>query len=131
MIRVAGRLYGPNRLGALRRYLDRNNVDLILNSNQMMFGAKAIGRHELHLCPNPTFYEVYHELQHYRHPKGVGYARYSRTTEPLREQFVYDQLRLSKNLWNNIFNRSERDQAFYYLLRKGGNPIALPAAGFP
>jgi hypothetical protein len=131
MSRVAGRLFGLNRLDALRRYLDRNNVDLILNSAENKFVACAVGRHQLHLRPDPTFYEVYHELQHYRHLSGVGYARFSRTGEALREQYVYDQLRLSSNLWQNVLNQAERDNAFLYILLKGGNPVSTPTRGFP
>jgi hypothetical protein len=131
MNRVAGRLYGPNRLDALRKYLDRNNVDFILNSTENKFIAQAIGRHQMYLPPDPTYYEVYHELLHYRHLRGVGYARFSRTTEMLREQYVYDQLRLSTNLWRNVFNDAERNNAFLYVLLKGGSPVSVPMRGFP
>ena len=131
MNRTAGRLYDQNRIDALRRYLDRNNVDLILNSTENKFVANSVGRHQLHLRPDPTFYEVYHELQHYRHLRGVGYARFSRTSEALREQYVYDQLRLSTNLWQNVLNQAERDNAFLYILLKNGNPMSTPVRGFP
>lgn len=131
MNRVAGKLYDPNRLDALRRHLDRNHVDLIRNSTEKKFIAQAVGRHRMLLPPDPTYYEVYHELQHYRHLRGVGYARFSRTSEALREQFVYDQLRLSINLWRNVFNDAERNNAFLYILLKGGNPMSTPMRGFP
>lgn len=131
MSRVAGRLYGQNRLDALRKFLDHNNVDLILNSTENKFIAQSIGRHQMHLPPDPTYYEVYHELQHYRHLRGVGYARFSRTSEALREQYVYDQLRLSTNLWRKVFNDAERNKAFLYILLKGGNPMSSPMRGFP
>ena len=129
--RLSGRLYGPQRIAALRRYLDRNNVDLILDSKESTFVAKAFGRHELHLRSDPTFYEVYHELQHYRHLKGVGFRAFAKTSEPLREQYVYDQLRRSRHFWNSILNQKERDDAFLYILTKGGNPISTPLPGFP
>jgi hypothetical protein len=131
MNRIPGKPYGANRLVALRKYLDRNNVDLIANSTENKFVAQALGRHQLYLCPDPTFYEVYHELQHYRHLKGVGYARFAQTSETSREQFVYDQLRLSKNLWQHVFNQAERNHAFLYVLLRGGNPMSIPARGFP
>jgi len=131
MTRVAGRLYDQNRLDALRRYLDRNNVDLILNSAENKFVANSIGRHQLHLRPAPTFYEVYHELHHFRHLRGVGYARFSQTSEALREQYVYDQLRLSTNLWQSVLNQTERNNAFLYILLKNGNPMSIPMRGFP
>jgi hypothetical protein len=99
--------------------LDRNNVDLILDSTENKFVAHSVGRHELHLRPKPTFYEVYHELQHYRHLRGVGYTSFSQTSEALREQYVYDQLRLSTHLWHNVLNQAERDNAFLYILLKG------------
>jgi hypothetical protein len=88
MNRVAGRLYDQNRLDALRRHLDRNCVDLIGNSTENKFVANAVGRHQSYLCPSPTFYKVYHELQHDRHLRGVGYTRFSQTSELLREQYV-------------------------------------------
>jgi hypothetical protein len=131
MNRVAGRLYDPIRLDALRRYLDQNGVDLIVDSTENKFVARSVGRHQLHLRPDPTLYEVYHELQHYRHLGGVGYSRFSRTSEALREQYVYDQLRLSTNLWQNVMNQAERDNAFIYILLKGGNPVSTPRRGFP
>src|ERR1700730_11039378 len=131
MTRVSGRLYDQNRLDALRRYLDRNNVDLILNSTENKFVAHSIGRHQLHLRPDPTFYEVYHELQHYRHLSGVGFANFSRTSEMPREQYVYDQLRRSTNLWQNVLGQAERDHAFLYILFKKGNPMSMPLPGFP
>jgi zincin-like metallopeptidase toxin 4 of polymorphic toxin system len=131
MNRVAGRLYGQDRLDALRKYLDRNNVDVFLNSTENKFIAHSVGRHQMYLPPNPTYYEVYHELQHYRHLRGVGYARFSRTSEALREQYVYDQLRLNTNLWRNVFNDAERNNAFLYILLKGGNPMSTPMRGFP
>jgi hypothetical protein len=102
-----------------------------LDSTESKFVANAVGRHQLHLCPNPTYYEVYHELQHYRHLRGVGYARYSKTSAAQREQYVYDQLRLSTNLWQNVLTQEERDNAFLYLLGKGGNPVSTPARAFP
>jgi hypothetical protein len=131
MNRVAGKLFGQNRLDALRSYLDRNHVDLILNSTENKFVAHAVGRHQLHLCPDPTFYEVYHELQHFRHLKGAGYARFAQTSETVREQYVYDQLRLSTNLWRKVLSQAERDHAFLYLLLKNGNPMAAPRRGIP
>jgi hypothetical protein len=131
MPRVPGRPYDQIRLDALQRYLDRNNVDLIRNSADRKFVAHAVGRHQLHLCPDPTFYEVYHELQHYRHVAGVGFARFSRTSETLREQYVYDQLRLNTILWQNVLNQAERDDAFLYILLKNGNPMSTPMRRFP
>lgn len=106
-------------------------MDLILNSKENKFIAHSVSRHQMYLAPDPTYYEVYHELQHYRHLRGVGYARFSRTSEALREQYVYDQLRLSTNLWRNVFNDAERNNAFLYILLKGGNPMSTPMRGFP
>ena len=123
LTRVPGRLYDHRHLAALQWYLGSQNVHLILNCNEAKFVAYAIGTHELYLRPNPTYYEVYHELQHLRHLRGVGYADFSRTSEALREQYVYDQLRRS--------NQAERDNAFQYILHKGGNPMSAPQVGFP
>jgi hypothetical protein len=130
MIRIPGRPYDQQRLVALRGYLNRQSVDLVENAAETRFVANAIGRHRLCLRPKPTFYEVYHELQHFRHLRGVGYAVFSRTSEPVREQYVYDQLRLS-TLWYGVFNQQERDSAFLYILFKNGNPMSTPVAGFP
>jgi hypothetical protein len=130
LTRVPGRLYDQRHLAALQRYLGSQNVHLILNCNEAKFVAYAIGTHELYLRPYPTYYEVYHELQHLRHLRGVGYAVFSRTSEALREQYVYDQLRRS-NLWHKVLNQAERDNAFQYILHKGGNPMSAPQVGFP
>jgi hypothetical protein len=130
MTRVPGKLYDKNRLDALKIYLDKNHVDLLVNRVETKFVASSIGRHQMHLRIDPTFYEVYHELQHFRHLRGVGYSAFSKTGETFREQYVYDQLRRS-NLWKRVFNQAERDNAFLYILHKGGNPLSTPIAGFP
>jgi len=41
-------------------------------------------------------------------------------SEAMREQYVYDQLRLSTNLWQNVLNQAERDNAFLNILLKNG-----------
>ena len=129
--RVPGRLYDAPQRAALKKYLDRNNVDLIEDAAETSFSAKAFGRHELRIRSDATYYEVYHELQHYRHLKGVGYRKFEKTSEALREQYVYDQLRRSDNLWNRVMRQGERDSAFEYILDKGGNPFSTPSSGVP
>jgi hypothetical protein len=104
---------------------------LIEDAAETSFSAKAFGRHELRIRSDATYYEVYHELQHYRHLKGVGYRKFEKTSEALREQYVYDQLRRSDNLWNRVMRQGERDSAFEYILDKGGNPFSTPSSGVP
>ena len=55
----------------------------------------------------------------------------NQTSETVREQYVYDQLRLSTNLWRKVLSQAERDHAFLYLLLKNGNPMAAPRRGIP
>ncbi len=127
--RVPGRPLTPAELNDIRNMLDGMNVDLVENSKSIKFTAQSMGRHKFHLAPNPTEYEYWHERFHLEHLKGVGYADFSRTSEKLREQYVYDQLRLSP-IWNKM-RQDERDSAFNYILNVGGNPMSTPNPNFP
>jgi len=88
MNRVAGRLYDQQRLDALRKYLDRNNVDLVLNSTESKFIAHSMGGHPMYLPPDPTYYEIYHECSTIDTSKAsdtqssLGLAEYYTATPP-------------------------------------------------
>jgi len=118
-------------LDAIKIDLDAMNVDLIENSSTIKFTAQSIGRHQLHLTLDPTWYEYMHEFYHLQHLKGVGYLQFSKTSEGLREQYVYDQLRLDP-AWTTKMSQQERDSAFNYINSfPNGNCLSTPSTSFP
>jgi hypothetical protein len=129
--RVLGTLLTRAELDVIKADLATMNVDLIENGAANKFTARAIGRHQLHLAPSPTWYEYMHEYYHLQHLNGVGYSDFLRTSETLREQYVYDQLRLDA-VWMTKMSQLERDSAFTYINSfPNGNPLSVPSWSFP
>jgi hypothetical protein len=129
--RLGGELYGEVRLGKLSRYLERRNVKLVrdadaridaLNPNgNGVFIANRNGPSELLLRRNATRAEVLHELSHFRHMKRVEFDDYIRAGRLGREQTVYDTIK-NNRYWSQM-TQAERDAAFDYIFRLGGNPF--------
>ena len=129
--RLGGELYGEVRLGKLSRYLERRNVRLVrdadaridaLNPNgNGVFIANRKKPSELLLRSNATRAEVLHELSHFRHMKRVEFDDYIRAGRLGREQTVYDTIKNNRH-WSQM-TQAERDAAFDYILRLGGNPF--------
>jgi RHS repeat-associated protein len=129
--RLGGELYGEVRLGKLSRYLERRNVKLVrdadaridaLNPNgNGVFIANRNGPSELLLRRNATRAQVLHELSHFRHMKRVEFDDYIRAGRLGREQTVYDTIK-NNRYWSQM-TQAERDAAFDYIFRLGGNPF--------
>jgi hypothetical protein len=129
--RLGGQLYGEARLGRLSNYLDRRGVRLVRDADERIlrmnpdangaFVANRTGPSELLLRSNATRAEVLHELSHYRHFKRTDFDAYQAAGRIGREQTVYDTLKNNRN-WHQL-RQAERDDAFDYILRLGGNPF--------
>ena len=129
--RVPGTVLTRAELDVIKADLAAINVDLIENSTSIKFTAQATGNHQIHLAPNPTWYEYLHEYYHLQHLKGVNYSAFVRTSKTLKEQYVYDQLRLDL-AWKTKMSQIERDHAFNYINRcPNGNPLSTPSRSFP
>ena len=120
--RVAGVLYGEQRLAKLSRYLEKRGVilkvgDEFLDADKV--GGLAYGRcpAELLLRSNPTKYEVWHELGHYIQRQRIGpeaYANLPRYPQNVPEQFVFDLLENYQRRWS-LLNFEEQQHAIRYV----------------
>ncbi|AUX37642.1 MULTISPECIES: SpvB/TcaC N-terminal domain-containing protein [Sorangium] len=116
-----GKLYGERRLEALRRYLDKRGVDLIIvdqgKNKAGSFFVDVTGRPQLRLRPNPTEYLVWHELSHYLHYRRIGREAYLNLPRSqgwnAAEQFVFDMLE-HPSRWRRL-NAEERAHAIWYI----------------
>ncbi len=129
--RLGGRLYGEGQLVKLESYLGRRNVTLVRDADEFLaaqganglFRANANGTGALYLRSNPTQYEVWHELQHFRDFRNTGFDAYKALQRVGREQSVYDVLSGARR-WP-MLNAAEQDHAFRYILSLDGNPFGM------
>ncbi len=124
--RLDGTLYSPKKLGQLESYLGKRGVELRVGDKFVPPG-KAGGFDSqngvLFLRDNPTNYEVWHELSHFRQYQQIGrdaYLKLPRTTDfNAPEQFVFDMLENSPKRWNAL-NFDEQQHAIRYIENVGG-----------
>ena len=130
--RLGGELYDSSRLGKLGSYLERRGVTLKVGDEFLPPGkgggflAKADGSAELLLRSDPTKYEVWHELGHFRHWSDVGadtyrgLHRWSRANpiQDIPEQHVFDLLENGRH-WQ-LLNDAQRQHATEYIFSRGG-----------
>lgn len=117
-----GELISDSVIKRLSSRLNRNNVSIIKNewSQELLEksgdGAQFVrfkdGSAGILLRPNPTRYQLVHELKHYEHwladPK-----RYVTSNKLEREAFTFKAMQES-NHWR-LFNDAERDHAVEYI----------------
>ncbi len=129
---LGGRLYDPGKLDKLGNYLARRGVTLKVGDKYVPPGmgggflAKSNGTAELILRSNPTKYEVWHELSHFRHWSNIGadayrgLPRWSRTNpiQDIPEQYVFDLLENGRH-WQ-LLNDVQRQHAVEYIFSRGG-----------
>jgi len=123
---LGGKLYDPNKLEQLGRYLERRGVTLKVGDEHLppgLSGAFARDGSELILRSNPTEYVVWHELSHFRQYQQVGQESYMALPRSLEynapEQFVFDALENSPKRWNAL-TFEEQQHAIGYIQRVGG-----------
>uniref|UniRef100_UPI0027BA8A80 zincin-like metallopeptidase toxin domain-containing protein n=1 Tax=Acidovorax sp. TaxID=1872122 RepID=UPI0027BA8A80 len=124
--RLGGALYPSTKLGQLDRYLAKRGITLKVGDEHLPYG-KAGGfdasHGELLLRSEPTSYEVWHELSHFRHYQKIGKERYlnlPRSTDfNAPEQFVFDMLENSPKRWNSL-NFEQQQHAIDYIEWVGG-----------
>lgn len=133
MGRRGGQLYDPNKLAQLEGYLGRRGVTLKVGDEFVPagkeggFGASPDGMATLLLRNNPTQYEVWHELGHFRQWRQLGAAEYlglqrwSRAipVQDIPEQFVFDFLENAPKRWNAL-TFEQQQHAIRYIKGKGG-----------
>ncbi len=128
--RRGGALYGDAKLAKLENYLAKRGVTLEKNADAFLdarnangaFRSMGDGTAKMYLRSNATRYEVLHELSHFNHLRSVGPTAYQAAGRVAKEQFVYNALK-SNRAWST-FAQTERDHAFMYILKVGGNPFA-------
>ena len=130
--RLGGELYDSGRLAKLNNYLERRGVALKVGDEFLPPGkgggflAKQDGSAELILRSNPTQYEVWHELGHFRHWRNVGPDRYrglqrwsrANPVQDIHEQHVFDLLENGRH-WD-LLNDGQRRHAVDYIYDRGG-----------
>ena len=131
--RLGGQLYDPKKLAQLEGYLGRRGVTLKVGDEFVPagkaggFAASPDGSATLFLRSNPTQYEVWHELGHFRHWRQLGAGdylglqRWSRANpvQDIPEQFVFDFLENAPKRWNAL-TFEQQQHAIRYIYRRGG-----------
>lgn len=120
--RLGGELYDAGKLAQLEGYLGRRGVTLQVGDEFLPVG-KAGGFNAaegtLSLRSNPTQYEVWHELSHFRQFQKIGPEAYGNLSRVQKEQFVFDLLNNSPKRWNGL-NFDQQQHAIDYIQRVGG-----------
>jgi len=124
--RRGGILYSPKKLLQLDSYLEKRGVKLKVGDKHVPLGKAGGFNSEkgiLFLRSNPTNYEVWHEVSHFRQYQKIGkeaYLNLPRTKNfNAPEQFVFDMLENSQKRWNAL-NFEEQQHAIRYIESIGG-----------
>ena len=119
--RRGGETYGRARLAKLQSYMQRRGVEVRLGRENSFDAKTPSGKPQITLKKNPTKYEVWHELLHYRQYKKLGRDNYLAQPRPVGpEQYVFDNLMIPRR-WS-LLNELERGDAFDYIKKSGGDP---------
>ena len=118
--RLGGTLYPPVKLGQLDGYLAKRGITRKVGDEHLPYG-KAGGfdasRGELLLRSEPTNYEVWHELSHFRQYQMIGREKYLKSPRSIDfnapEQFVFDMLENSPKRWNSLSYEQQRHAVDY------------------
>jgi len=114
---LGGKLYGPEKLAKLQRYLERRGIALDPARNGSFNGVKGI----LELPPNPTVLNVRHELSHMLDFRKYGKDYYKRFNSFEREEMVLDRL-MKNRVWDNL-NDAERNWSLLYPFGRPGGQM--------
>ncbi|MCX6901908.1 MAG: hypothetical protein NTW03_00190, partial [Verrucomicrobia bacterium] len=120
--RLGGGLYDAGKLGQLEGYLGRRGVTLQVGDEFLPAGKVGgfnAAEGTLSLRSNPTQYEVWHELSHFRQFQQLGPEAYMSQSLVQKEQFVFDLLNNSPRRWDAL-NFDQQQHAIQYILEKGG-----------
>lgn len=112
---LGGKLYGPEKLGKLQRYLERRGIYIDPARNGSFDGAKGI----MTLPQNPTVLNVRHELSNMLDHKKYGDDYYRIFNQFEREEMVLDRLR-NNRIWDNLNEAEQNWSTLYPLTRPGG-----------
>jgi hypothetical protein len=120
--RIEGAPYGATRLAQLEAYLSRRGITLKVGDDFLdptKVGGFDAGSGQMLLRSNPTRYEVWHELSHYRQYQRLGRDAYLAQSRVAKEQFVFDLLENSAKRWRSL-SFEEQQHAIWYIRWVGG-----------
>jgi hypothetical protein len=120
--RLNGALFPTSRMPTLASYLANRGVTLRVAGEGLPPNAAAgfsASMKELILRPNPTRYEVGHELSHFIQFRKLGLAAYDAQSRTQKEQFVFDLLNNNPARWGRMSDE-ERTHAVEYIQSVGG-----------
>jgi hypothetical protein len=120
--RLGGELYDAGKLAQLEGYLGRRGITLNVGDEFLPAGRAGgfnAGERTLSLRSNPTQYEVWHELSHFRQFQRLGPESYGNLSRVQKEQFVFDLLNNSPKRWNAL-SFKQQQHAIDYIQRVGG-----------
>lgn len=120
--RLGGELYGADKLRQLGSYLERRGITLKVGDDYLpegVAGGFSAPERSLFLRSDPTNYEVWHELSHYRQYRILGEEAYSAQTRLMKEQYVFDKLESMPRRWNSL-TPEEMSHARWYIDKVGG-----------
>lgn len=123
--RKGGKVASRDYLRKLDAHLARRGVDFKVGGKGV-FRVPVSGRPLLRVPRNPTMYEVWHELMHFRQYQHMGRGAYmaqARGPGNAPEQFVYNALRNGRH-WD-LLNPAEQNHAQNYIYSWGGYTLPL------
>lgn len=112
---LGGKLYGPEKLAKLQRYLERRGIALNPARNGSFDGVKGV----IELPTNPTVLNVRHELSHMFDFKKYGPDYYKKFNSFDRGEMVLDRL-MNNRVWNNLNEVEQAWSLLYPFTRNGG-----------
>lgn len=114
---LGGKLYSPEKLAKLQRYLERRGIYLDPARNGSFDGVKGV----MTLPQNPTLLNVRHELSHMLDFRKYGKDYYRRFTSFEREEMVLDRL-MNNRIWGSL-NDAERNWSLLYPFTRPGGQV--------
>ena len=120
-----GKIYDPQKLEQLKGYFERRGITLEVGDQFVPVGKSGgfDGTHrKMVLRSEPTEYEVWHEVGHYRDYQKKGAKIYNDPEvhpSVAREQVVFDMLQNSSKRWNAL-TLEEQEHAIWYIQYVGG-----------
>lgn len=119
-------MYSPKKLSQLKGYFGKRGIELRVGDEHVPYNNSGGFNSEkgvLFLRDNPTNYEVWHELSHFRQYQKIGREAYLDLPRTryfnAPEQFVFDMLENSPKRWNAL-NFDEQQHAIRYIESVGG-----------
>ncbi len=108
-----GKLYSPEKLQQLVKYLERRNVFVYETKGHPAFTALADRTGRMYLPERPTALQVKHELSHYIDFRNQGFESYAKMGRIERERSVLERLQKNR-IWKEL-NELEKQFSVNYV----------------